>query len=898
MRLGMRSTICCIGMAALASIASTCMTSAGASERAAPSLESARASPTSRPPKVRLNLHVPSPDWRDQIIYFLVTDRFNDGDPTNNDWGAGEFDPASNAKYNGGDLKGIEQKLDYIRGLGATAIWLTPPVANQWWDPLVQFSGFHGYWAENFMEVDRHLGTLDDYKRLSHAIHSAHMYLVQDIVVNHTGNFFSYDGGWNASDPARHFALNSGSRPVSAPSQWPFSLNDPRIPEHRRAGIYHWTPNVSDYADPKQERDFQMAGLDDLNTENPLVRQTLRKSHGHWIKEVGVDAFRVDTAFYVPADYFADFMYSRDPDNPGMAGVARQTGRRNFLVFGEGFGIGKPYVDKEARKIERYMTARDGRPLLPGMLNFPLYGAMGDAFARGRPTAELAHRIGSMMKLHKRPHLMPTFIDNHDVDRFLSGGSQAGLKQSLLMMMTLPGIPTIYYGTEQAFTEPRAAMFKAGFQSGGRDRFDTSAPLYRFIAEVSALRRSNPVLSRGTPAILKDNAATPGALAYRMAYGTGAALAVFNTSSGETLLDNMETHLPAGTLLKGLFGIDGVPADVVVGANGRVTMKLGPRTGQVWKVTRKKFLQPRPTGTIALHALPGTPMRGDFSVSGAARGVAAFKLVTDGDIAGARNVIPATDGKWTATVDTGKMLDPSVRHGIVAWMDSPAGTRATVSGTHHFRVARDWTVLADVTDSAGDDTGPRGTYAYPADPSWGANRQMDIRRIKVSGAGGTLKIDLTMAKVTTSWNPQNGFDHVAFTLFLELPGRDGGATAMPLQNSSLPPGMRWHYRLRAHGWSNALFFADGASALHEGTLVTPAADIRVDPANDTVTFILPASSFGQLKSLSGAKLYVTTWDYDGGYRALGPEVRHGSIGGGNPAIDPRVMDDSPVITLP
>ncbi|MBL0125331.1 MAG: hypothetical protein IPP88_22540 [Betaproteobacteria bacterium] len=213
-------------------------------------------------------------------------------------------------------------------------------------------------------------------------------------------------------------------------------------------------------------------------------------------------------------------------------------------------------------------------------------------------------------------------------------------------------------------------------------------------------------------------------------------------------------------------------------------------------------------------------------------------------------------------------------------------------------MARDWTVLADVTDPAGDDNGPRGTYAYPADPTWGANRQMDIQRVKVSGAGGTLKIDLTMNKVTTSWNPQNGFDHVVFTVFVELPDRTGGVTAMPLQHGSLPADMRWHYRLRAHGWSNALFSAESASALHEGTLVTPAADIRTDPANNTVTFILPASSLGPLKSLSGVKLYVTTWDYDGGYRTLSPDARPGSISGGDPAVDPRVMDDTNVITLP
>ena len=104
-------------------------------------------------------LHVPSPDWRDQVIYFLMTDRFDNGDPANDDQDAGEFDPADGAKYNGGDLRGVERRLDYIRGLGATAVWITPPVANQWWNPVANYAGYHGYWAENFRQVDPHLGT-------------------------------------------------------------------------------------------------------------------------------------------------------------------------------------------------------------------------------------------------------------------------------------------------------------------------------------------------------------------------------------------------------------------------------------------------------------------------------------------------------------------------------------------------------------------------------------------------------------------------------------------------------------------------------------------------------------------------------------------------------------------
>jgi glycosidase len=773
------------------------------------------AAPASAAP-AGLKLHVPSPDWRDQIVYFVLTDRFADGNPANNNQGAGEFKAGDNTRYNGGDLAGLTQRLPYIRGLGATTLWVTPPVANQWVDPSGGYAGYHGYWAENFLQVDRHLGTLTDYQKLSSALHRSGMYLMQDIVVNHTGNYYTYRDRWNPLDPAQGYEPHDQTAPVPRPSQPPFDRNDPRDPAQQRQGIYHWTPDVVDYSDVRQEQTFQMSGLDDLNTENPVVRQALRRSYGHWIREVGVDAFRIDTAFYVPPDYFKDFLHARDPQAPGIAEVARRTGRRQFHVFGEGFAFDKPGQDSGSRKIEGYMTAPDGQPLLPGMLNFPLYAALGDAFARGHPPAELGQRITTMMQVHARPHWMPTFVDNHDVDRFLSGGNVAGLKQALLAMMTLPGIPVIYYGTEQAFSEQRAAMFAAGFASGGRDRYDTAAPLYRAIAEMSALRRSHKLFTRGTPTVLAGQQGEPGVLAWRMAYRGQSALVVFNTADGDAVRPQLATGLPAGTVLRGWYGLDGKPAAQVVGAGGRLTLNLPPRSGQVWQVTARRAVPPPEPA-----------------------------LATAGD-----GAVPAA-----------------------------------------------WALRADVTDPAGDDSGPGGQYLYPSDPGWGANRQMDLRRLRVSESSGALQLDLEMAGMTAGWSPANGFDRVAFTIFIELPGQGGGATVMPLQNASLPAGMRWHVRLRAGGWTNALFGPAGASATNEGTTIRPAATIRVDRDARSVRFTLPASVLGRLPSLSGAKIYVTTWDYDGGYRALGAQAQ-GYVFGGGAADGAKVMDDSAVIVLP
>jgi len=841
-------------------------------------------------------LHVPSPDWRDQVIYFLMLDRFANGDTRNDDQHAGEYDPTDGAKFSGGDLAGVNARLDYIRGLGATTIWITPPVANQWWSEVAHYGGYHGYWARDFQQVDAHFGSMRDYQALSRAIHGAGMYLVQDVVVNHVGNYFGYQGGWQPGEPAAYFQLQPTPNGVTAPTRAPFSFNDARKPHDRDAAIYHWTPDIVDYNEHDQVLNWQLAGLDDLNTENPLVRDALREAYGYWIREVGVDAFRVDTAFYVPPDYFVDFLRATNRRHPGVLRVAADTGRTNFHVFGEGFGLDRAFEDRAARRIDGYMRA-DGtgaNTRLPGMINFPLYGTLGDVFARGRPTRELAWRIDNMMQVHAQPWLMPTFVDNHDVDRFLATGDETGLKQALLAIMTLPGIPTIYYGTEQGFTGQRDAMFAAGFSARGRDRFDTQAPLYRYLQRVIALRRGHRVLTRGTPVMLAANAAAPGALAWRMEAEEGATLVVFNSSDRPALLDNLATGLAPGRAWRARFAIDGKAPELTPDANGRVDLVLPPRSGFVWEAVAESA-PVAPAGTAPLlDADAPIQVRDDFVLRGRATPSATLRLVIDGDLGSALSVRANADGRWQATVDTRDMIDPDVTHTAVVW-DAAA---ARASARHEFRVARAWQTAIDAVDPEGDDHGPQGRYRYPLDPGWSEHHPADLRGVKAWTSGGALKLQLRLRDVVASWHPANGFDHVAFTAYLQLPGRSDGATVMPLQNATLPDGMRWHYRLRVHGWSNLLTSAVGASADNEGTMVVPAARVDTDVNADTVTLTVPARALGDALSLSGARLYITTWDYDGGYRALAPTADAHAFGGGDGARDPRVMDASAVLAVP
>ncbi|MCU0755896.1 MAG: alpha-amylase family glycosyl hydrolase [Xanthomonadales bacterium] len=840
-------------------------------------------------------------DWRDQVIYFAMIDRFADGDPSNNAQGLGEYDPAQPSRYSGGDLAGITQQLDYIRRLGATALWITPPVRHQWWDPATRYGGYHGYWTVHFMQVDPHFGDLATYRELARQLHARDMRLVQDIVVNHVGNWFRYPGPHDPADPTRGYTPNPDLQGGRGPSQPPFDQNDPRNRAHRAAGIYHWNPTIRDATDRRQELSWQLADLDDLATGNPAVQRALCESYQYWIREVGVDAYRVDTAFYVEPEFFRDFVHGGPNCPGGMLGAARESGAPDFHLFGEGFGIDRPGEDRYARKIESYAQAADGTPLLPGMINFPLYGTLLDVYARGRPTTDLGHRIRNMMRVHARPHRMPTFVDNHDVDRFLASGSEAALQQALLSIFTLPGIPTIYYGTEQGYTRVRDAMFAAGHGSGGRDRYDTSAPLYRLISELAALRRAHRVLSRGVPRVLAESAAGPGVIAWLMEPGEVAdagietLLVLMNTADAPRLLDALP--LPAGARLTPRFAFDGATATPTALGSTGLTRVLPPRSASVWRVDvgADSDRPKEPSLELSIAPLATGVVTGDLDLSGSADpALGPLQLVLDGALEQATPVRLDGNGRWSATLPTTSLIDPTVLHRLVLWAPQVRVPSAPIE----FRVQRQWTEQLTVDDPIGDDHGPSGRYQYPEDPGWGYAHQPDLTGARVEVSGGALRLTVGLRKLTTTWNPANGFDHVALTVFLDLPGLAGGSEIAPLQNTTMPAGLRWDRRLRVHGWSNALFSADGADARTEGRPLSPGATVSVDAAAQTITLTFPAAALGNLPDLSGTKIWINSWDFDGGYRSLEPGPGARAFRGGDGKVDPLWLDEIPVLVLP
>ncbi|MBN1945169.1 MAG: hypothetical protein JW797_05800 [Bradymonadales bacterium] len=833
-------------------------------------------------------LHVPSPDWVDQIIYFVMIDRFADGDPENNDQGADEYDPTANSHYSGGDLQGIIDRLDYIQGLGVTAIWITPPVANQWWDPLAQFSGYHGYWGRHFKQVDEHYGTLDTYRQLSDALHQRGMYLIQDIVPNHTGNFFTYDGPYDPEDPTQNVLLNSESLPVAAPEQAPFDQNDVTNSEHRAAAIYHWTPAISDYNDLTQQYTYQISDLDDLNTENPVVRQALRDSYGYWIREVGVDGFRIDTVKFVDHPFWRDFLYSTDTEAPGIDVVANATGREDFLTFGEVYETSNPLQNSAEQILSSYLGS-DEDPELLAVLNFPLYEEIGRVLGEGRPTHHLAYRLEQFVSggFYPDPREIPNFLDNHDVQRFLAGASTAAFKQSLALLMTIPGIPVIWQGTEQGFTETRASMFAQGWMSGGADHFDTTSELYTFIRDLATMRLTGPLFARGDLSVLMDTSAGPGVLVYRRMYEQEQALVVMNTADVEVLLCGLDTGLEAGTVLEVLQSLE-IDEEFVVGEERTLLAELPPRAVLVLEPSEENVELPEPAAVIEVDTLlEGETFTAEVTVEGSVDPAdTELVMVIDDYLATFTAVAVGTDGSFEAVIPVSRFPYGEMEHTVAFY--APEAKVASPRYRFTSDVEFEGEIIT-VEDPRGDDTGPEGSYTYPTDETFG--HQMDILEMVIEAGPTTMNLKLRMAEWSESWRPTNGFDHVAFTIYFDVPGLEG-LDYLPKINAQAPDEFAWDFTHFAFGWSNALFGTTGASETNWGNPIAGPPAISVDGPNRTITFSYNRSRFG-LDSWEGVKIYVTTWDFDGIdniYRPLTPEGGKWVFGGGE-EDDPFIMDE-------
>lgn len=486
-----------------------------------------------------------------ESIYFVLPDRFANGDAGNDTGGltGGRlqtgFDPADKGFYHGGDIKGLIGQLDYIKGMGFTAVWVGPVFKNKAVQgaPGQESAGYHGYWITDFTQVDPHFGTNAEFAALVGAAHARGLKVYMDIVVNHTADVIQYrevpagtaapyrdranypygrKGGLGGPAINAGFAGDEDSREANfARLTDPAYAYTPYIPKgEERAKVPDWLNDVRYYHNRgdstfsgENSRFGDFSGLDDVFTENPRVRAGMIAIYADWIRQFHVDGFRIDTARHVDPGFWQAFI-------PAMQRVAKAQGIPHFAIFGE---VARENPDNGY--IARF-TRRDG---YPNVLDFAFHAAVRAVLAQDKGTDVLADLFDGDVLYQggeKAALAQPTFIDNHDVGRFAwlvahdrpAVGQDELLARTALahtMLLTLRGSPVVYYGDEQGMVghgndqAARQDMFASKVPSyndqpllgttrtTAQDNFNPDHPLYRLIARLNALRAAHPALARG-----------------------------------------------------------------------------------------------------------------------------------------------------------------------------------------------------------------------------------------------------------------------------------------------------------------------------------------------------------------------------------------------------------------
>ena len=538
---------------------------------------------------------------QDEVVYFMLPDRFENGDTANDRGGLkGDrlttgFDPTHKGFYHGGDLKGLTARLDYIKALGATAIWLGPIFKNKpvQGAPGQETAGYHGYWITDFTQVDPHLGTEADMRGFVDAAHARGMKVYMDIITNHTADVIAYKECPNSSCvyrsradyPYQRQGLNPGFlgdqvqtaenfAKLTNPN-FAYSVTVPKAEANVKAPAwlndpiwYHNRGNTIFRGESSQMGDF--VGLDDLMTENPRVVAGFIDIYGGWIDKYGVDGFRIDTARHVNPEFWAAF-------GPAMLARAKSKGIPNFHIFGE----------VATSDIDVALLAKHTRvDKLPTVLDFAFARAVYDTVA-GAAGTDTFTRLFDNDVLYEggvaTAQQLPTFLGNHDAGRFAhfvrmqnpKASDDEVLKRVILghaMLFTLRGVPVIYAGDEQGFAgdgndqDAREDMFPSKVASYNDNKlvgtkattadsnFDQAHPLYRAMAKLAALRLANPALTRGRQ-IIRNYEEKPGLFAVsRIDPATGREVVIaFNTSTA-VITRNVEVD-PKSRGFRALHGV-------------------------------------------------------------------------------------------------------------------------------------------------------------------------------------------------------------------------------------------------------------------------------------------------------------------------------------------------------
>lgn len=448
-----------------------------------------------------------SVEFRQETIYFIVVDRFLDGD-SNNDQGPNPnlYDPSQQhwGKYWGGDLEGVVQKLDYLKDLGVTAIWLSPLFEQV--EDMAESAAMHGYWTKDFKRINSRFIAKGQpnsiyqetvFDRLVSEMHKRGMKLILDIVCNHSNPDINgqkgklYDDGQLIADY------------YNDSNNW-----------------YYHNPTINDWNDEHQVLCYEMMGLATFNENNPDYRNYIKTAIKQWLDK-GVDALRIDTIKHMPVWFWQEFLTDLKTHKPDL------------FTFGE-WGFGHPNDGRSPQFVND-----TGMSIVDFGLCFAIREAIAQnqdgGFNRIQAIFECDHYYNSATELI-------TFFDNHDMSRFLSlNGNGNKLRLATALILTCRGIPCLYYGTEQ---------YLHNDTNGGNDPYNrpmmsewnTDNDLYRTIGKLSQLRRKNPAISLGSQ---QQKYLSDDIYVYVRRYRDSRCLVMLN-KGGDTTINIDNTELPDG----------------------------------------------------------------------------------------------------------------------------------------------------------------------------------------------------------------------------------------------------------------------------------------------------------------------------------------------------------------
>ena len=541
----------------------------------------------------------PSPDdWRDTVIYFLLVDRFNNpqGLPKHLPWD-GEY-----SDFQGGTFNGIREQLDYLKALGVGAIWLSPVQKNCQYSPT-----YHGYGIQDFLSIDPRFASdptqakkdpqfvESELRQLVDEAHARGMYIIFDIVLHHTGDVFAYqDYGsvapWNGQPYTINWRDENGNArpdwteaPANPPSDaavWPQEL---RSNDYFRRQGNAFGPS-SQIIDASGDF-YSLKGIasDFQDSSGYPVHAILIRAYQYLIAKYDIDGFRIDTLKYISPDFARNFA-----NNIREFGLS--IGKKNFFTFGEVYDSEKTIANFIGRNT---LHSEEGDPIgVDAALDYPLFYNLPDTCKGILAPVNVANLYEQRKQIESdilsthgdASNFFVTFLDNHDqTSRYYYRDAAYGDKfddQVILgvgCLFALPGIPCLYYGTEQGLSNSGDVMEAVREALWGKpDAFEQNSVFYQAIAKLAALRHASPVLRYGRyyfrpishdGSLFGISTTAPGVLAFSRMLSDQEVVVVANTDTqaewkGEIVVDFSLN--PDGTAYTVLFSNKAQP--VVPGA--------------------------------------------------------------------------------------------------------------------------------------------------------------------------------------------------------------------------------------------------------------------------------------------------------------------------------------------